>query len=275
LDDRLPLIQATTLPTWTNVSAANFGATIYPSVVGPIPQPKNPQPKGLTSEMIVAGFGADLAAGTSVAQQTLPTALAGRKVLVKDSAGVEKAAKLFFVSPLQINYVVPEGLAEGPAQVRLLDESDNQIKVGLIEIKKIFPGVFTANADGTGVPTSVLHRVRLGISHTLEPVAQFDEAQQKYVPLPIGFGPEDELLIMELFGPGWRAAGVESAPTIEAVGNGFSIPCSIDYIGKQPTYDGLDQINVRFPRELMGKGEVDLLLTINGLQANKVRLIFK
>lgn len=226
--------------------------------------------------MIIAGFGSDLAVSTEVASQTLPTLLAGRKVLVKDSAGVEKAGKLFFVSPTQINYVIPAGLADGPAQVRVVDESNNLIKVGLVEIGKLAPGIFTANADGVGVPAAVLLRVKPGDVRSYDPVAQFDAAQNKYVPFPIDLGPDDEILVLSLFGTGWRQVGAESAPRfIEAVGNGFSALCPIEYIGKQPTFEGLDQINVRLPHVLIGKGEVDLLLTIGSLNANLVRLKFK
>src|SRR5262249_8846898 len=143
-DDRLPLIQGTALPPLANVSAASFGA-----------KPNQPPASLLSSqfiasEMILAGFGVDLAATTETAAGSLPTTLAGRKLLVKDSAGVEKAAKLFFVSPAQTNYIVPEGLADGLAQIRLVDENNNLIKTGLAEIRKVSAGVFTANSDGQG-----------------------------------------------------------------------------------------------------------------------------
>jgi uncharacterized protein (TIGR03437 family) len=43
----------------------------------------------------------------------LPGELAGTTVKVRDSAGVERSAPLFFVSPNQINYQLPPGTASG------------------------------------------------------------------------------------------------------------------------------------------------------------------
>jgi uncharacterized protein (TIGR03437 family) len=43
--------------------------------------------------------------------------LAGVSVTVRDSAGAEHGAPLLFVSPSQIYYQVPDGLAEGLAVV--------------------------------------------------------------------------------------------------------------------------------------------------------------
>ena len=276
-DDRIPLIHATTLPTWKLVSAASYRPPTPPPVGPPIPSVgfPSPIPYGITSEMIIAGFGSDLTTSTEVAQGMLPTTLAGRKIIVKDSAGVEKAAKFFFASPLQINFLVPEGLADGPALFRLLDESDNLIKVGLTEIKKVSHGIFTANADGAGVPAGAVVRVKPGDVQIFEPIAQFDEAAQRYVPLSIDLGPDDEFLVLVLFGTGWRNVRPESASEVAAVGDGFTTTCPIEYIGKQPTLDGLDQCNVRLPRALIGKGDVELRFSINGFTANTVRLKFK
>ena len=73
--------------TVTSVSAASYSAM------------------GLAREGIAAGFGAGLAT-TTIRTTTLPppTQLAGTTVNVKDSAGVERLAPLFFVSPAQVSY---------------------------------------------------------------------------------------------------------------------------------------------------------------------------
>ena len=59
----------------------------------------------LAPESIAAAFGANLATDTQTAPSLpLPTQLAGVSVKVRDSAGAERLAPLFFVSPGQINY---------------------------------------------------------------------------------------------------------------------------------------------------------------------------
>ncbi len=136
----------------------------------------------LTSDLIVAGFGVGLSATTELASLPLPNSLAGRRVLVKDITGLEKAAKLLFVAPGQINYIVPEGLADGPAVISLIDENNNLVRIDLAEIRKVSPGIFTANSDGLGVPAAIITRVKPGNEHITEQVAQLDEARSRFVP---------------------------------------------------------------------------------------------
>jgi len=38
---------------------------------------------------------------------------------------------------------------------------------------------------------------------------------------------------------------------------------------------GLDQVNVLIPRSLIGRGEVDVVLTVDGKPANTVRVAIK
>ena len=108
-----------------------------------------------------------------------------------------------------------------------------------------------------------------------EPVAEFDQAAQKYAPALIDHGPEEDILILVLFGTGWRNARLESSRFTVVEGNGNTTNCPINYLGKQPTFPGLDQANVVLPRTLKGKGDVDLMFNIDGFTANKVRLKFK
>ena len=47
------------------------------------------------------------------------------------------------------------------------------------------------------------------------------------------------------------------------------------YVGAQGDMIGLDQVNVALPRTLIGRGEVDLVLTVEGKAAYTVRINFK
>lgn len=252
-DTRLPLIYASTTPVWTSVSAASFGPR-------------------LTGGMIAAGFGVGLAEFTESAGAVLPETLANRRILVKDGAGVEKPAHLFFVSPGQINYVIPEGLQEGAVAIRLLSSANELIKVDLGRFDKIAPGVFTANANGGGVPAAIITRVKPDGAQIVESVAQLDDVQRQFVPLSIDLGPETEFVVLTLFGAGWRQFG-SLANTKVTIGG---VDCPVEYVGKQPTLEGLDQINARLPRALIGKGEVDVIVSFGSLgDANTVKLNFK
>lgn len=277
-DERLSMIQATGLPSWSGVSAANFSQTFNESIFNVSAQ------QVLASQMIVAGFGTNLAVTTEVAGLTLPTVLGDRKVLIKDSAGVEKAAKLFFVSPSQINYVAPDGLANGPAQIRLVDGNNNLLRLGLTEIRNVAPGIFTANADGKGVPAGLVVRVKPGNVQSYEPIAQYDERQRRFVPLALDLGAENEALVLALFGTGWRQAASSPVRAIvrKLASDGsvlLSVACPVEYVGAQPTFEGLDQLNVRLPRDLQGSGDVELVVLFENfyvnLTVNTVQLKFK
>ena len=44
------------------------------------------------------------------------------------------------------------------------------------------------------------------------------------------------------------------------------------YSGPQNQYEGLDQVNLRLPRSLAGRGEMDVALWVDGVRANTVRI---
>jgi uncharacterized protein (TIGR03437 family) len=44
------------------------------------------------------------------------------------------------------------------------------------------------------------------------------------------------------------------------------------YAGAAPGFVGLEQVNVRLSRALIGRGEVDVALTVDGKAANTLRV---
>ncbi|MEO6725302.1 MAG: PKD domain-containing protein, partial [Blastocatellia bacterium] len=142
----------------------------------------------LTSDAIVATFGSNLATATEVAATIpLPTALAGTTVKVKDSAGTERLAPLFFVSPGQINHQIPPGTAIGAATVTVTS-GNGTISTGTAQIAIVAPGLFSANSSGQGVPSGYVLRFKADNSQSVEPINQYDAAQGKYVAVPIDLG---------------------------------------------------------------------------------------
>jgi uncharacterized protein (TIGR03437 family) len=219
----------------------------------------------LASEAIAAAFGENLASSTAVATSLpLPTQLAGVTVKVKDSTGVERDAPLFFVSPGQINYLVPAGAGAGIASIAVFNGS-NVVANGNIPVVSASPGLFTANSSGRGVPAALLLRVR-GDAQFYEPLARYDEQQRQFVPIPIDLGPEGEQVFLILFGTGFRGHSGLGAVQVSIGGE----PAEALFAGEAPGFDGLDQANVRLPRSLAGKGEVGILFTVDNRSANEV-----
>ena len=74
-----------------------------------------------------------------------------------------------------------------------------------------------------------------------------------------------------LFGTGLR--GYSSLARVSVRLGGVVAP--VDFLGAQAGLVGLDQLNVQVPRALMGRGEIEVLLTVEGLNANLVRVNIK
>ncbi|HWQ36171.1 MAG TPA: hypothetical protein VNQ79_25260 [Blastocatellia bacterium] len=223
----------------------------------------------LACESIVAGFGDGLAASVQTADTLpLPTTLAGVKVKVKDAAGTERAAPLFFVSPKQINYQLPPGTAPGEATITIegAGRATERIKVA-----PVAPSLFTANATGNGAAAAFVLRVKADGSQRFEPVVAFDQAQNKFVPVPIDLGPPSDQVFLILFGTGVRFCQSNRSATVKIDGE----TAEVLYLGPQGQFVGLDQINVRLSRNLIGRGDVSLSLTAEGLVSNTVRLKIK
>ena len=225
----------------------------------------------LAPESIVSAFGANLATGIQAATVApLPTTLAGTYVRVKDSLGSERLAPLFYVSPGQINFLIPAGTVAGSATITVAS-SDGATTIGSAQISNVAPSLFTANSSGTGVAAAVVLRIGATGSQTLEPVAEWNAALNRFVAKPIDLSNEGEQVYLLLFGTGLRFRSSLSSATISIGGQA----AQVQYAGQQNDFVGLDQVNVLLPRSLAGRGEVELALIVDGKPANAVLLNFK
>lgn len=215
-------------------------------------------------EAIVAAFGTNLAANTQTAAGLpLPMQLAGVSLRVRDSAGVERIAPLFFVSPSQINYQIPLGTANGPATVIVSSGA-----IGNIEIVSVAPGLFTADANGQGLVAAIALRIRPDGTRSFEPVARFDAMSNRSVAVPVDVSNPAEQVYLILFGTGFRQrsslAGVQAQ-----IGGVLS---EVSFAGAQGDLVGVDQCNVRLSPSLAGHGESNIELMVDGKAANTVKL---
>ncbi len=224
----------------------------------------------LSAEQIVAAFGTNLATGTQIATTIpLPTELVGTTVRIRDNNGVNRLAPLFFVAPSQVNYLIPAGTSNGAATVTITS-SDGSISVGTVNIVTVAPGLFTANSSGTGIAAATVFRLKADGSTIYEPVVRFDSALGQLVPVPIDLGPESDQVIVLLFGTAFRNnTGLPLSSTIGGVNS------EVLYAGPQGDYVGLDQANVRIPRSVIGRGSVNVVLTVGTRTANTVTLSIK
>jgi uncharacterized protein (TIGR03437 family) len=223
---------------------------------------------GVAPESITTLFGTGLAAGTAAAtSQPLPVSLGGVSVRIRDSAGVERLSPLFYTSPGQINYQIPAGSASGEARVTVISGSSSSAQ-GTILIRPTMPGIFTANADGTGVPAGSFLRYRNNSAIASAPLFVLDGTTSRFVPAQLSLGEAGDQAYLVLYGTGWRQRS--SLSSVSAVMGG--VPAQVVFAGAQVDYAGLDQMNILIPRELVGRGTVDVTITIGAQSSNTVQV---
>jgi uncharacterized protein (TIGR03437 family) len=192
----------------------------------------------------------------------LPTRLAGVSVSFTDSVGLTMPAGLIFVSPSQVNFVVP-AVSSGAA-VATLSRNGTTVAQGLVQILPFAPGIFTANADGKGVPAAQAVHVKPDGSQVVQPVYQCGTAPGSCVPAPIELGPAEQVYLL-LYATGVRNCG---SPGVQ-IGN---LDAKVTGSQAQSQFPGLDQVNVLLPLQLAGRGEVPVTLQACGRTANTVRI---
>jgi uncharacterized protein (TIGR03437 family) len=84
--------------------------------------------------------------------------------------------------------------------------------------------------------------------------------------VPINLGPESDRVFLVLFGTGLRKAA-----NVTATIGGVVITEGI-FSGAQSQFAGLDQVNIPLPRTLIGRGVVDVVLTVDGQPSNVVQI---
>ncbi len=211
------------------------------------------------AEAIGAMFGSRLATQFSAASSTpLPTSMAGTTVYAN---GI--ASPLFFVSPSQINYQIPQTLAPGAVATVVTVAGDGAVSQGQLPVGAEAPGIFTANASGSGGPAAVW---------TLDGVNFMAVSNSDGTPRTVPAG-----AFVALFATGIRGAYSPNPSD----GNGVAESVQVNmggaavtplYAGPQGGFVGLDQINLQIPASLAGRGRIDVIVTVNNRAANTIQL---
>ena len=201
----------------------------------------------IASDGYTVVFGTDFA--TIAAQTpslTLPTTLAGATVTITDSNGLTLATPLFYVSPTQINFLVPEGLANGSATVTVTNPAGIKASFAT-SIAQVSPALFTADSSGSGVPAAIALASASGGAAQNVPVFSCTASPLVCSQTPIDLGPPSTSVYLELYGTGIRGRTSLSGVSVTLGGTALQV----SYAGAQSTYAGLDQVNVLLDNSLI------------------------
>jgi uncharacterized protein (TIGR03437 family) len=216
----------------------------------------------------VSAFASGLATQTAFATANpLPTILAGVSLQVTDSTNHSSAAGLIFISPSQINFVVPGDIAPGLAKVTITNNS-NFIAQGSMQVQAAAPGLFSANGNGKGAAAAIAIQITsvVGPQHAF-PAFTCDSPFQNCRPVQLNVG-IDTPLFLALFG-----TGIRGGKNVTATVGGQTVP--VLYAGSELVFPGLDQVNIPILLTLRGAGLVDVVVTVDGQASNPVQVLIQ
>ena len=190
-------------------------------------------------------YGTGLAAGNRTAVPPYPTTLNGVTVQVNG-----KASPIYFVSPGQINFLVPYSTA-GPTATIVVQNNAVSSNPVSVPVAATSPGVYSLDQSGSG-PGAILH-ADYSVVTAANPAVS------------------GETVLIYLTGMGTVAPaladGTAGSPgtLYRSTGSGLSVlvagrPGTVLFNGLAPGYPGLYQLNVTLPEALANSGPLPLAI---------------
>lgn len=214
----------------------------------------------LAPDMIAFGEAPNIATGLVVAPDgPWPATLGGVHLEITDSTGQTRSAPLYYVTNNAMAYLMPGGLALGPASAKLTTFTGSIITESLT-IDPVSPGLFTAISSGSGVAAGLF--VHVAANGAQSTGLLFDPVSRN--PVPVALVPGGDQVFLSLYGTGFRRATQVTAKV-----GGLSVP--VYGLAAVDGYQGEDVINIGpLPPSLAGHGVVDIVTTFDGKFANTV-----
>jgi uncharacterized protein (TIGR03437 family) len=234
-------------PALTVVSGANSGGAAVPG-------------------SLATAYGTNLAATTAVASGgNLPTALGGISLSVRGADGVDRLAQLVYVSPGQINFLVPAGTPAdytgfnvtppgktGPGDARSALVSDGNFEI------------FTADSSPTGVAAAMVETADAAGNVTTYPAYRCSGSSCQAAPIQLSDSTSTYLVLFMTGVPPGFSLSEEVTPAAflngDSTSGGISVP--VTYFGPQGQFPGLYQLNLRLPNSAHGLGVSRLLFQV-------------
>jgi uncharacterized protein (TIGR03437 family) len=218
----------------TALGAALAGNAQMTVVNGASFDPAQPLAGGSFASMFGQNLCGNTAAGSWSGPGQLPTTLGGCSVTVGGTPSM-----LHYVSPGQINFIVPAGLGAGRMDVAV--QTGTRAMSGTMMLGTAGPGMFAFNGMGAG-EGAMLH----GVTWQHGPFSTTTNGQ----PTPVSI----------------FVTGLDlTAEPVVMVGG---VPAEVTWYGTAPGYAGLQQVNITLPQEMAGTGRVPVTVSSNGQTSN-------
>ncbi|HUQ32902.1 MAG TPA: Calx-beta domain-containing protein [Pyrinomonadaceae bacterium] len=201
-------------------------------------------PKAVAPDSRAAALGGALAFTTQQVPKpqdgtSYPTTFGGTTVTVNN-----RPAKIFFISPTQVNFLVPPQTELGTATVVVTNVEGFQSR-GTVQVLNAAPGIFTSSKDGEG--EAVVLNADTG---TAGP-----------------FDPSGGNLRLVIF-----TTGVRRATQVSATAGGRALV--VESYLPSPDMPGMDEVRVLVPSDLRGAGPLPLVVRADARDSNTATIIF-
>ena len=166
-------------------------------------------------------------------------------------------------SPGQINFLLPSATSSGKAQITVTSASGATATTS-VDVSTVMPSIFALGSSNVAAAVAV----RVNVVGAQTPVAVFQCASSGCTASPIDIGGAGDQVFLTLFGTGLRKnSGLSN---VRATIGGADAP--VAFAGAQGEFAGLDQINLQIPVSLRGRGDVPIILTVDGVTTNSVSI---
>lgn len=203
---------------------------------------------------------------TAAAGRPLPVRLGNVSVRVRDARGTARLARLVYTGAgwANVTFVVPGNAALGPAEVAIVRSDGSSTAAGVI-IADVAPGFFTASGDARGaVAGEVTQQAAGGVETKKFAASECTGSVCRAAPIALS---GNVVTTVRLAGSGIRNAGANAVVRVTVGGMAVKVVSfgAADDVGR-------DQVTIRLPAELRAAGETDLVMTVNGVLSNVVRI---
>lgn len=224
----------------------------------------------VAADSLASALGQGLTAQTATGSAPYPTSLGGITLQVVDSGGAVRLAPLIYVSPSQINFLVPVGTAAGTATLNIMSDGASTL-TSTVQIQAVAPGLFTANENGQGVVAATAYRtIAPSTLATPIPVYQCIDRPGTCISVPIQLG-VDTPIFVTFNATGLRGRSSDAAVKLTIGGQQVNIQ-AINALDDGGASAGVDQLFVPMTLSLRGSGEVDVVVTVDGTTSNTGRI---
>jgi uncharacterized protein (TIGR03437 family) len=160
---------------------------------------------------------------------------------------------------------MPDAAASGPASVMVTASGLTQTFP--VTVQPVAPALFSMSGRGTGVAAALAVTAPQANpqAQTVTTVFQCGATGCTSVPITLG---TDHTVYVSFYGTGIRNRSALSNVAVTIGG----VAATVQYAGAAPGFVGLDQVNVLVPLGLRGRGESNVVLTVDGTISNEVTI---